>query len=69
VWLLKVWLRRLWLRVLAGKFRFLTSLRFKLEQKVALCAANKIGHPLPREMLLRDTLPASTSSLFALYLQ
>ena len=39
----------------------------KLEQKVALCAANKIGRPLPGEMLLRGKLPAFTSSLFALY--
>jgi hypothetical protein len=29
----------------------------KLERKVALCAANKIGRPLPGEVLLRDKLP------------
>jgi hypothetical protein len=45
------------LRILAGKFLFPDIPPIKLEQKVALCAANKIGHPLPREMLLRDKLP------------
>jgi hypothetical protein len=29
----------------------------KLGRKVALCVANKIGRPLPGEMLLRDKLP------------
>jgi hypothetical protein len=52
-----VWLRRLWLRVLAGKFLFPDIPPIKLEQKVALCAANKIGHPLPKEIRLRDKLP------------
>ena len=47
----------MWLCILAGKFLFPNIPPIKLEQKVALCAANKIGHPLPREMLLRDKLP------------
>ena len=57
MWLLNMWLRRLWLCVLCRKIPVSRHPLIKLEQKVTLCAANKIGHPLLGEMLLCDKLP------------
>jgi hypothetical protein len=44
---LRVWLRRLWLHLPFRKIPVSRYPPMKLEQKVALCAANKIGHHLP----------------------
>jgi hypothetical protein len=52
-----VWLQHLWLHVLVGKFLFLDIPPIKLEQKVALYAANKIGYLLSKEKLVRDKFP------------
>jgi len=51
--------------VRGGSCRTLSASRhtpIKLERKVALCAASKIGRPLPGEMLLHDKLPTFHAS-------
>jgi len=57
-----LWLRRLWLRIPCRKIPVSRHPPTKLEQKVALCGANKISRPLPGEMFLHDKLPTTKSA-------
>jgi hypothetical protein len=50
LWLLNVWLQYLWLRIPCRKIPVSRHPLIKLEKKVALYGANKIGRPLPREL-------------------